>query len=61
MAIGASGCFVRSEGPLVAAVGVQDLIIIATGDAVLIVPRHQTQDVKKVVSRLTELERHEFL
>ena len=61
MAIGAGGCFVRSEGPLVAAVGVKDLIIIATGDAVLIVPRNQTQDVKKVVAQLTELNRHEFL
>jgi mannose-1-phosphate guanylyltransferase/mannose-6-phosphate isomerase len=61
MAIGASGCFIRSEGPLVAAVGVKDLIIIATGDAVLIVPRHETQDVKKVVTRLTELDRKELL
>ena len=61
MAIGASGCFIRSEGPLVAAVGVKDLIIIATGDAVLIVPRHETQDVKKVVTRLTELNRRELL
>jgi mannose-1-phosphate guanylyltransferase/mannose-6-phosphate isomerase len=61
MAIGANGCFIRSEGPLVAAVGVNDLIIIATEDAVLIVPRNATQDVKKVVTRLSELNRHEFL
>ncbi len=61
IAIDTTGCFVRSEGPLVAAVGVRDLIIIATGDAVLIVPRSETQDVKKVVTRLTELKRHEFL
>jgi mannose-1-phosphate guanylyltransferase/mannose-6-phosphate isomerase len=61
MAIGARGCFIRSEGPLVAAVGVKDLIIIATGDAVLIVPRHETQDVKKVVTQLTEMNRRELL
>jgi len=61
MAIGASGCFIRSEGPLIAAVGVKDLIIIATDDAILIVPRGETQDVKKVVTRLTETNLREFL
>jgi mannose-1-phosphate guanylyltransferase len=40
---------IRSEGVQVSAVGVSDLIIIATGDAVLIAPRSRAQDVKKVI------------
>ncbi len=47
-------CLIRSEGPLVAAVGVQDLIVIATSDAVLILPRGSSQQVKRAVEALKE-------
>jgi mannose-1-phosphate guanylyltransferase/mannose-6-phosphate isomerase len=40
---------IRSEGVHVSAVGVSDLVIVATPDAVLIVPRGRSQDVKKVL------------
>ena len=46
------GCLIRSEGPLVAAIGVSDLIVIATGDSVLIMPRGESQRVKEIVERL---------
>jgi mannose-1-phosphate guanylyltransferase/mannose-1-phosphate guanylyltransferase/mannose-6-phosphate isomerase len=36
----------------VVAIGVQDLIVIATGDAVLIVPRGASQRVKEAVDAL---------
>lgn len=52
VAIDTSGCMIRSSGPLVAAVGVSDLIVIATGDAVLILPRGSSQEVKRAVERL---------
>tara|TARA_R110000868_G_scaffold259150_3_gene516886 strand:+ start:2058 stop:3143 length:1086 start_codon:yes stop_codon:yes gene_type:complete len=52
VAIDTSGCLIRSDGPLVAAVGVKDLIVIATGDAVLIVPRGRGQEVKRAVEAL---------
>ena len=52
VAIDTSGCLIRSEGPLIAAVGVKDLIVIATGDAVLILPRGSSQDVKRAVEAL---------
>ncbi len=48
----AQGVYVRSEGPLVAAVGVRDLVIVATPDAVLVADRGHDQDVKKIVERL---------
>ncbi len=52
VAIDTSGCLIRSQGPLVAAVGVKDLIVIATGDAVLIMPRGSSQEVKRAVEEL---------
>jgi mannose-1-phosphate guanylyltransferase/mannose-6-phosphate isomerase len=48
----ASRCYVRGEGPLVAALGVDDLIITATPDVVLVTARNRDQDVGKLVERL---------
>ncbi len=47
-----SGCYVRSEGRLAAVVGLTDVVVVATEDAVLAVPRGRAQDVKAVVDRL---------
>lgn len=44
--------YIRSEGPLVAAVGVNDLVVVATKDAVLVSRRGASQDVKKIVDQL---------
>ena len=52
LAIDTSGCLIRSDGPLVAAVGIRDLIVIATGDAVLIMPRGSSQEVRRAVEAL---------
>jgi mannose-1-phosphate guanylyltransferase/mannose-1-phosphate guanylyltransferase/mannose-6-phosphate isomerase len=51
-AIDTQRCMIRSEGPVVAAVGVSDLIVIATPDAVLIMPRGASQEVKRAVEAL---------
>ena len=48
----ATDCYVRSDGPLVAALGVKDLVVIASGDAVLVIPKSRDQDVKAIVERL---------
>jgi mannose-1-phosphate guanylyltransferase/mannose-1-phosphate guanylyltransferase/mannose-6-phosphate isomerase len=52
VAIDSANCLIRSDGPAVVAVGVKDLIVIATGDAVLIVPRGESQRVKEAVEAL---------
>jgi mannose-1-phosphate guanylyltransferase/mannose-1-phosphate guanylyltransferase/mannose-6-phosphate isomerase len=52
VSIDTSNCLLRSDGPLIAAVGVKDLIVIATGDAVLILPRGSSQDVRRAVEAL---------
>jgi mannose-1-phosphate guanylyltransferase len=49
IAIDSANCLVRSDGPTVVTVGVSDLIVIATGDAVLVLPRGQSQRVREAV------------
>ena len=44
--------YVFAESSLVTTVGVQDLVIIQTKDAVLVADKHQVQDVKKIVESL---------
>jgi mannose-1-phosphate guanylyltransferase/mannose-1-phosphate guanylyltransferase/mannose-6-phosphate isomerase len=58
--MGTKNCLIRSEGPLVAAIGIEDLVVIATNDAVLIVPRTMSQKVKDVVEALKEKGRDEW-
>lgn len=48
--------FVQSEGRLIAAVGVEDLMIVDTGDAVLVAQRGRDQEVKAVVEELLRQE-----
>ena len=50
----ASHNYLRSEGPLVAAIGVEGLVVVATQDAVLIVPRDRAQDVKTLFNLIRE-------
>lgn len=45
----------------VALVGVSDLVVVTTEDAVLVCPRDRAQDVRKIVDRLTRDEREELL
>jgi len=51
-ALGAHGSYIRSEGPLVAVLGVDNLIVVATPDAVLVAARSADQDVKALVEAL---------
>jgi mannose-1-phosphate guanylyltransferase / mannose-6-phosphate isomerase len=49
-----SNCYLRSTAGLVAAIGVENLVVVATDDAVMVAPRNRTQDVKKLVARLVQ-------
>lgn len=53
------GCYLYSESRLLAAVGLEDHVVIETKDAVLVVPRSRVQDVKKLVQQLKEAGRYE--
>ena len=61
IAIDTRDCFVRSDGPLVATVGVAGLRIVVTRDAILIAGAGKTQAVKAVVDRLDAAGRREHL
>lgn len=47
-----SGCYIRSEDRLVGAVGVHDLVIVDTPDAVLVADKNHVQDVKQLFTAL---------
>lgn len=54
VSLDSSGCLVRGDGRLVALVGVSDLIVVNSGDALLVCPRDRAQEVRKVVEELQE-------
>ncbi|MFJ1252795.1 mannose-1-phosphate guanylyltransferase/mannose-6-phosphate isomerase [Cupriavidus sp. CuC1] len=54
-----SNSYVRAEHRMVAAVGVKDLVIVETADAILVAHRNKAQDVKKIVEQLNRSGRHE--
>lgn len=54
-AIDCSGCYVRSTGPKVVTVGVQDLVVVVTDDVALIVPRSESQRVKEAAVAFAEI------
>jgi mannose-1-phosphate guanylyltransferase/mannose-6-phosphate isomerase len=45
-------CYIRSDGPLVGTVGVDNLLIVATSDAILVASKDRDQDVKALVEKL---------
>lgn len=51
---------IRSEHGLVAAVGLRDMLVVETADAVLVAPLSQSQNVKKVVSHIKAVKREEY-
>jgi mannose-1-phosphate guanylyltransferase len=58
--IDSARCVVRADKRLIAAVGLEDTIIIDAGDALLVVSRERVQDVRKVVEELRRRGRSEL-
>jgi mannose-1-phosphate guanylyltransferase/mannose-6-phosphate isomerase len=56
-----SGCYVHADSRLVAALGLEDVVIVETADAVLVAPKHKVQDVKKLVARIKAAGRAEHV
>jgi mannose-1-phosphate guanylyltransferase/mannose-1-phosphate guanylyltransferase/mannose-6-phosphate isomerase len=52
--------YVRAEHGLVAALGVEDLVVVTTADVVLVAKRARAQDIKKVIARLEKDGRQEL-
>jgi mannose-1-phosphate guanylyltransferase / mannose-6-phosphate isomerase len=47
-------CYVSSNGPLISVVGLKDMAVIATDDAVLVTERKRSGDVKRLVDQLRQ-------
>ena len=54
-ALDCADCYIRSDGVQVAALGVKDLIIVASGQRLLILPRGRSQEVKKLLSAMESM------
>jgi mannose-1-phosphate guanylyltransferase / mannose-6-phosphate isomerase len=52
--------YLRSESRMIAGVGLDDLIVIETADAVLVANKTHAQDVKEIVEQLKTAERSEY-
>ena len=52
---------VAPHGKVVALVGVSDLVVVDTGDVLLVMSRDRAQDVKKAVDALSQAHRHDVL
>jgi mannose-1-phosphate guanylyltransferase len=52
IAVDSSDCLIYADQRMVATVGVHNIVIVSTPDAILVCDRERCQDVKKVVERL---------
>ena len=59
--LNAAGNYIHAPGKFVAAVGVSNLVIVETDDALLITTREQAQDVGKIVKHLDEKKLHKLV
>jgi mannose-1-phosphate guanylyltransferase/mannose-6-phosphate isomerase len=55
----AQNCVAHAEDRLTVLLGVEDLVVVTTADAVLVLPRARAEDVKKLVAMLKERGRAE--
>jgi mannose-1-phosphate guanylyltransferase len=60
-ALDSNGNFLWSPDKFIAAVGIRNLVVVETKDALLICPRERSQDVGKIVKWLEESKRRELL
>ena len=59
--IQSTGNYVYAPGKMVALLGVDDLVVVETEDALLITTRHRSQDVSKIVKSIHESGKHELI
>jgi mannose-1-phosphate guanylyltransferase / mannose-6-phosphate isomerase len=59
LTVGSRDCYLQSTSRLVAAVGLEDHVVVETKDAVLVAPKGRVQDVKELVTLLKKQGRYE--
>ena len=61
VAVDSSGCVVHSDGRLTTVVGIKDLVVVSTSDAVMVIPRARAQEVRELVAKLKADKRPEAI
>lgn len=59
--VDSSNNILRSDGPGIAAVGIEDMIVVTTKDMVLVAPKAAAQNIKKLVEKIKQEGRQEHL
>jgi mannose-1-phosphate guanylyltransferase len=55
---GSTDCFIHSENKLIATVGLKDVIIVESEDAILVADKNSAGEVKKIIDKLKESNRN---
>ena len=58
---GSKNCLVYSEDKLVATIGLDNIIVVETADAILVANKHNVSEVKKIIDKLKEEGKHLYL
>ena len=62
LGIDTTGCIIAGTGKrLISTIGLQDMIVVETDDAILVCPRSRSQDVRKLVEKLRSDKRDSLL
>jgi mannose-1-phosphate guanylyltransferase len=61
LALDSHGNLIHTNNSLVAIVGLKDMIVVDTGEILMICPKNRSQEVKKLVEQLKKDERKEYL
>lgn len=61
LAVESNDNMIHTNGRLVAMVGIEDMVVIDTDEILMICPKNRTQEVKKLVNKLKEEKRKEYL
>jgi mannose-1-phosphate guanylyltransferase len=59
--LGTRGCLIHGSHRLVTTIGLEDMIVVDTEDALLVCPRERVQEVRDLVEKLRESGREEYL
>lgn len=59
--IDSKNCLVKQNGKSVVLFGVEDLMVVETDDVILVADRHRSQDIRDLVTKLDNLNRHDLL
>lgn len=54
-------CFLRSDGPLLCAVGIEDIVAVAMDDAVFLAPRSRSEEIRHLIGQMKDANRQELV